>query len=215
MIKTNAHIHLDNTGSERLCPKKPVAFLSWLIRAGIEYSKRSDTQCIKGVKKGIEKLLACGTTHIGDISSNWKGVKEVFSSSLKGIVFLEVLGLQKEKALDKLEKAKSEIMRLRDHPNYGSVKVGLSLHSPYACHFMLFAQGAVWCHKEDVPLCIHTAESQLESALLFGKTNAGFPINAVSGFSKRLAAQDESCALSGFIGSARCKTYPCSCCECF
>lgn len=175
MIKSNVHTHLDNTQNARLCPRKPVSFVSWLIRVTREYTKRTDDQCLASVQQGIAHLLTSGTTHIGDISARWKGVEKIVSSNLKGIVFLEVLGLQQEDALSKLEEAKAVIDALRSRRDHGSVQVGLSLHSPYSCNFELLRQGAAWCRKKGVPLCIHVAESPVETAILLGKTYAGIP----------------------------------------
>jgi cytosine/adenosine deaminase-related metal-dependent hydrolase len=92
------------------------------------------------------------------------------SSGLHGVVYLEVMGHNKDKAFKRLEQAKIEIRKARRYPNYGAVQVGLSLHAPYSCHPDLLRAGAEWCRAEDVPLCIHAAESQAETNfLLSGK----------------------------------------------
>jgi cytosine/adenosine deaminase-related metal-dependent hydrolase len=46
------------------------------------------------------------------------------------------------------------------------MQVGLSLHAPYSCHPDLLRAGAAWCRDNEVPLCIHAAESPAETELL-------------------------------------------------
>jgi cytosine/adenosine deaminase-related metal-dependent hydrolase len=92
------------------------------------------------------------------------------ASGLGGVVYLEVIGYNKNKAFKRLEQAEIAIGKARRHPNYGALQVGLSLHAPYSCHPGLLRAGAEWCRKEDVPLCIHAAESPAETKfLLSGK----------------------------------------------
>jgi cytosine/adenosine deaminase-related metal-dependent hydrolase len=40
--------------------------------------------------------------------------------------------------------------------------VGLALHAPYAVHPALWKKGLAYAREEDLPLCIHIAESQAE-----------------------------------------------------
>jgi cytosine/adenosine deaminase-related metal-dependent hydrolase len=132
--------------------------------------RRSKTQIRAGIERGIAELRACGTTHVGDITNTWLSVEPLMSSGLQGIVYLEILGHRQERALARLEQAKREIDQARRHANYGQMQIGLSLHAPYSCHPDLLRAGAAWCRAEDVPLCIHAAESPAETdVLLTGK----------------------------------------------
>jgi cytosine/adenosine deaminase-related metal-dependent hydrolase len=107
---------------------------------------------------------------MGDITQTWLSVEPLMASGLEGVVYLEVIGHNKNKAFKRLEQAKIEIDKARRHLNYGALQVGLSLHAPYSCHPDLLRAGAEWCREEDVPLCIHAAESPAETKfLLSGK----------------------------------------------
>jgi cytosine/adenosine deaminase-related metal-dependent hydrolase len=107
-------------------------------------------------------------------------------SGLQGVVYLEVLGLKKQRALERLEKAKRAIHKARTHSDYGPMRVGLSLHAPYSCHPDLLRAGAGWCQAEGVPLCVHVAESRAETEyLLYGRIpfvsqRLGFLINLLA-----------------------------------
>lgn len=167
---TNAHTHLELTTLARLCPQRPTAFLPWLARVGWEIRHLTRDEILSGITQGIAELKACGTTHVGDITHTWLSVEPLLASGLRGVVYLEVLGLERERALERLREAQSVIDRARRHPDYGAMQVGLSLHAPYSCHPDLLRIGAQWCRAEEVALCIHVAESEFETEwLLYGK----------------------------------------------
>ncbi len=163
---TNAHTHLELTTLIRLCPKHPTAFLPWLARVGWTIGHLSRNEVLSGIAQGIAELKACGTTHVGDITYTWLSVEPLLVSGLHGVVYLEVLGLDRERALERLRDAQSAIDKARRHPDYGAMQVGLSLHAPYSCHPDLLRIGAQWCRTEGVPLCIHVAESSFETEWL-------------------------------------------------
>jgi len=170
---TNAHTHLELTTLARLCPKHPTPFLPWLARVGWEIRRLARDEILYGIAQGTAELKACGTTHVGDITHTWLSVEPLLASGLRGIVYLEVLGLERETALERLRQAQSAIDEARRHPDYGAIQVGLSLHAPYSCHPDLLRVGAQWCRVEGVPLCIHVAESMFETEWLLHGTLAG------------------------------------------
>ena len=188
-VLTNAHTHLELTGLAHLCPTEPVEFTRWIRALIRERARLTPADIRRGVEAGIEKLLACGTTHVGDITATWLSVEPLLESGLRGIVWLEVLGLNREKALDDLERAKAAIERARRHPASDRMRVGLTVHAPYSCHPDLFREGAAWCREADVPLCVHLAESPAEVAWLTRRTGPfgrllrrlGLPISPAPG----------------------------------
>jgi len=170
---TNAHTHLELSTLSGLCPRQPTAFLPWLARVGWEIGRLSRDETLSGIAQGIAELKACGTTHVGDITHTWLSVELLLTSGLSGIVYLEVLGLEREPALERLRDAQVAIDKARRHPDYGPMQVGLSLHAPYSCHPDLLRIGARWCRVEGVPLCIHVAESAFETEWLLNGELAG------------------------------------------
>ncbi len=163
---TNAHTHLELTDLAYLCPPEPVPFAAWMSRLVWHLRRRSKAQIEAAISQGIAELKACGTTHVGDITNTWLSVEPLLVSGLHGIVYLEILGNDKNRALQRLEEAKRNIDKTRRHPNYGMMQIGLSMHAPYSCHPDLLRAGAKWCRTEDVPLCLHVAESPAETELL-------------------------------------------------
>lgn len=167
---TNAHTHLELTALAHLCPGEPVSIVSWMARLGWNLRRQSKARVQASIEQGIAELKACGTTNLGDITRTWLSVEPLMASGLHGVVYLEVMGHNKDKAFKRLEQAKIEIRKARQYPGYGTMQVGLSLHAPYSCHPDLLRAGAGWCRAEGVPLCIHAAESPAETDfLLSGK----------------------------------------------
>ena len=171
---TNAHTHLELTALARLCPQEPTELLSWLGKVLWARSWTSKRKIRKGIERGIADLEACETTCLGDISSTGLSLEPLFQSNLKGIVFLEVLGLDKVTALQKLAETQALLLEYRHRFKNRAMQVGLSLHASYSCHPDLLASGAAWCRREMVPLCIHAAEAPFETELLLsGKITRG------------------------------------------
>ena len=163
---TNAHTHLELTDLAHLCPAEPMPFVSWILQLVRHQRRRSKAQIQASIARGIAELQTHGTTHVGDITATWESVEPLLASDLRGVVYLEVLGLNRKRALERLERAKVALRAARARPNYGRVRAGLSLHAPYSCHPDLLRAGAAWCRAEGVPLCIHVAESPVETELL-------------------------------------------------
>jgi cytosine/adenosine deaminase-related metal-dependent hydrolase len=154
------------TALAALCPARPIPFTAWL-RHLIDRLKSFERSRIRaGIDAGIQELLACGTTHVGDVTATWLSVEPLLASPLRGIVWLEVAGLRRQASLDNLEEAKAAIRSARRRPASGRMQVGLSVHAPYSCHPDLFRAAAAWCIAEDVPLCVHLAESPGETQWL-------------------------------------------------
>jgi cytosine/adenosine deaminase-related metal-dependent hydrolase len=163
---TNAHTHLELTDLSHLCPRETVALKAWMPQVEWDLKHQSQRQVRASIDHGIRELKAYGTTHVGDISATGESVEPLLSSGLQGIVYLEVRGLRRSQALQRLAKAKTAIQKARKHPNYGPMQVGLSLHAPYSCHPDLLQAGATWCRDGGVPLCMHVAESPGEAGMI-------------------------------------------------
>jgi cytosine/adenosine deaminase-related metal-dependent hydrolase len=147
-----------------------------------ELRQRPEPVIQASIEEGLALLKAAGVTHVGDISVTGHSVGPLLHSGLNGVVFIEVVGLNPQVALERFEKAKQLIQKTKDHPEYGPMQVGLSLHAPYSCHPELLRTGAKWCREEKIPLCIHAAESPAEIQFLMeGK------IPSTSWITRRLA----------------------------
>jgi cytosine/adenosine deaminase-related metal-dependent hydrolase len=163
---TNAHAHLEFGWAADLCPGiegKP--FVSWILGLieRIMQVRQGDWQTTyrKAAEVGIQQLIDAGTTTIGDISSTGLSIEPLLESGLDGVVYVEVLGRDPQRAALIWESARGLIEQWRPKERNG-MRIGLSLHAPYSLLPELWKTGLDYARKEALPLCIHAAESQAE-----------------------------------------------------
>ena len=116
------------------------------------------------VESGIAALRAIGTGVVGDVTTTGESVDPLLASGLRGVVYYEVLSLHRDEARGRLTEARRKIDGWRRRE--GTMRVGLSVHALYSCHPDLFREAVRWCLADDVPLCVHAAESPAETELL-------------------------------------------------
>lgn len=159
----NAHTHLDlHTLSGDVLPTG--SFTDWL-RAVIQQRRSLHPDHVRrNIQAGLEQCLACGTTLLGDISS--QGISwEVLASGppIRAVVFAELLGLPRTRAHQAWAGA---CEWLRSHPPQETCRPGLSPHAPYSVRASLFGAAARVSARQRVPLVIHLAETRAELELL-------------------------------------------------
>jgi len=154
----NAHTHLDLTGATNLTPPR-LPFPDWL-RDVIAYRRsRSAEQSVGDIETGIRQSLVSGTTLLGDISSAGASWNAIDASSLKAVVFHELLGLIPDRADAAIASAKEW---LSSHLATARIRPGLSPHSPYSFRFDRLAELV----QIKLPIAIHVAESLDELDLI-------------------------------------------------
>jgi cytosine/adenosine deaminase-related metal-dependent hydrolase len=168
MTLTNAHTHLELGWLADVCPDEQGRdFLPWLLDLGERRRKMAGMACFvetrfrQAAEAGIEALLAAGVTHITDVSSSGSGIHPLLESGLQGAVYIEVTGQFPEQADRALAMARYVIDEARPKERNG-MRIGLALHSPYMVHPTLWRKGLAYARAENLPLCIHVAESRAE-----------------------------------------------------
>jgi cytosine/adenosine deaminase-related metal-dependent hydrolase len=159
----NAHTHLDLTGLRGCCPAKD-DFTDWLRDVIRHRRERSSEAVTADIALGVAESIACGTTLLGDISSGGLSWPILTSAPVRSVIFLELLGLTKERSAEAQEAASSWLQRQGGAIN--RCIPGLSPHAPYSVHVELFAKAADLANRYDLPLAIHLAESREELRLL-------------------------------------------------
>src|SRR5688572_9311164 len=111
MTITNAHTHLELGWLADYCPMVTgTDFVPWIVGLIERRIKLGDTwepTVEKAVETGIQALIDSGVTQVGDISLTGKSIGPLLDSSLKGIVYVEVLGMRAEQSDDILNRAKA------------------------------------------------------------------------------------------------------------
>ena len=166
----NSHTHLELGWLYYLCPNdKGESFPIWMERlvkrsAKAREAGMRDQLMERSIEQGIAALKAAGTTHVGDITQSGLSIVPLFASGLSGVVYIEVLGMVREVGMFMVQRAIQFVEEFR--PKETTLRIGITAHAPYSTHPDVFRETAAYCAANDVPLCVHIAESQAELTYL-------------------------------------------------
>jgi len=164
-IVTNGHTHLELGWMSDHCPDVTgQPFVNWmnrLLAREFPAGESPDAVTDAAIEDGILELLSAGTTHVGDISATGRSIEPLLASGLQGVVYVEVLGLDPAMAQQRFARARAIIERWRPQERNG-LRIGLSIHAPYTVLPGLWDTALDYVRREDLPLCIHVAESAAE-----------------------------------------------------
>src|SRR5262249_14901259 len=158
----NAHTHLDLSGLRGRVPPSD-DFTAWL-RAVIRHRRGlSAAQVVADVQTGLAESLACGTTLLGDISSQGLSGPMLAAAPLWSVVFYELLGLPRSRARQAWQDARSWWLT---HPATENCRPGFSPHAPSSVRAALFRTVAAFARRHSLPVAVHLAETRAERQLL-------------------------------------------------
>jgi cytosine/adenosine deaminase-related metal-dependent hydrolase len=161
----NAHTHLElgplEGGSDPAGAGEDE--IAWLRRV-IEHRRRgSPERSREQVARGLKEALDAGTTLIADITTVGASWGAIAGAPIRGVVFAEVLGLQRMRALQTSQEAWEWISSIRPEEQVSAcARPGLSPHAPYSTAGWLYHRAA----SSRLPLTTHLAEMPEESELL-------------------------------------------------
>lgn len=162
----NAHTHLDLSGARgRTPPTDAEHFTDWL-RTVIAYRRsRTPAEVQADVRAGLAECLAAGTTLIGDIASEGQSWDAIADSTIRAVVFREVIGITEERVAEQRLAMIRWESRTRDMPD---CRKGVSPHAPYS------VQGTAYKTSpgDNRPHATHLAESPAEVELVVNRTGA-------------------------------------------
>ena len=161
----NAHTHLELSAIEEPQSPSPKAEneVEWLKRVIRQRRAGGVDQLRAAVLKNLAESLDCGTTSIADTTTaglSWPALSE---APIRSLVFAEVIGLKRERAIQTNEEAWNWISGIKPEPRKDSkARAGLSPHAPYSTAGWVY-QRAAFCK---LPLSTHIAEMPEELELL-------------------------------------------------
>jgi aminodeoxyfutalosine deaminase len=172
----NAHTHLelgwlkaglpDLTGSD---------FVPWMRSTIYEPFQRLETgwekTFLESINAGIKDLIASGVTTVGDISETGFSIQPLLNAGLGGVVYIEILGDDASKAEQRFHRMEN-IIKLWKPRLKGNLRIGIAPHTPYSLSRELWAKVLDFAKAEDLPLCVHVAESSAETEYLQEGTGA-------------------------------------------
>ena len=155
----NAHAHLELGGLAGRLPSTE-GFVSW-IRAMIDLRRGGRLlDPARAVRAGAERLLASGTTTMGDIASEARSTR-ASRAGLRSVVYREVLDAADPKrtarAMGRVRNALAPRALRRE---------GLSPHAPYTTSEDLLREVARLARRRRAPLTVHWAETPEEGRWL-------------------------------------------------
>ena len=160
----NCHTHLELPGPPLEAPEG--CFARWLIAVIGRRREQLPAAEAAQAEASVRRLLACGTTAIGEVSSTGQSLTPLLQAGLRGILYREVLGLAPDEAQARADAARRDLGRMGWAARGTLLRIGLSPHSPYSLSEELFTACSALRREAAVPLCIHAAESPEEAALV-------------------------------------------------
>ena len=157
----NAHTHLELGPLPQTGTTEAEDQIEWLERVIAMRMQTDDATMRSQVAHGVQASLAAGTTTLTDITTIGRSEAALVASPLKAIVFSEILGLKRERALQTSASAYSWLMSPQTEAPE-RVRRGLSPHAPYSTASWVYEKAATI----GVPLATHLAELPEELELL-------------------------------------------------
>ncbi len=162
-LLVNAHTHLELTDfglwaelAGEVAP--PENFVDWILCLIRIKRKLSEKQYQLSLSHGIAQSLASGTGAVGDILAHHSARNLYLSSPLLGSLFLETLG-QDPTVVHQL---RNELKEALKDDVVGSVKLGVSPHSPYTISTNYLKSVYRYCQQQKIRCTTHVAESAEE-----------------------------------------------------
>jgi len=154
-VNAHAHLELDRLGGV----SAGTSMASWIECIVAARRERGPEDDLRAWRSAAARLLATGTTTVGDIDSSGACESEGPASSLGVVCYREVLdageGSRAPSALGRVQEP------LFPHPRFVE---GLSPHAPYTTSAELLAGCRELVHNRPMPLAIHWAETEEEHA---------------------------------------------------
>lgn len=166
----NLHTHLDYSALKHFDNYSP--FFTW-IRGLIGNSWQwSPEQWLESALMGAEEIMLSGTSTIADASYSGAAAKAVARSGLRGVVGLELFGIDEENAdssfdewLQKYRHFMDEAAadpELKDAIQSKRLQITIAPHTPYSVCPALLSRAVAWSREKKLPLLIHISESLAE-----------------------------------------------------
>lgn len=143
-----------------------LAFPDWiesLVRLKYRRLERADFR--DSTQLGVAEAIASGVTCLAAPDDAGFLLGAMLRAGLRGRVYREAFGPDPSDARGPLRKLQKKVKRMRRQAS-GSVDVGISPHAPYTVSEPLLRQLAEFACVEELPVCMHVAESEAEDRYL-------------------------------------------------
>ncbi len=159
----NVHTHLELTGFQPTA--EGLEFPEWILGIRRLKEARSPAEYLEAARSGIRECWAAGITTIADTGDSGAVVQAVSEFGGSAVVYQEVFGPHPNQCEESLSALRDRIDSLARFTGE-RVRLGVSPHAPYTVSGPLFARVASWAAERSMPLAVHVAESEAESAFV-------------------------------------------------
>lgn len=167
----NVHTHLDYTVFRGLI--EDVEFFPWIRELTFRKSVLDWEDWLSSAIWGAAEAIAGGVTTLGDCTDSGAAFYGAKALGLRGVIYQEVFGIDESSPVSQIvEELQGKVDKLNRDSEGTSLAVGISPHAPYTVRPALFEALAKYAKRDNLPVCIHAAESQAEAELLAGGRGA-------------------------------------------
>jgi cytosine/adenosine deaminase-related metal-dependent hydrolase len=149
----DAHAHLELSALEGKLPGRG-SFADWIRKLVAQRAALSAADLRRSVERGVSRLLASGTTAVGDIDSTGTSEAVLRAGPLRARVYREILDLG-----DPVRSSGALTRAARPAARSASLRIGLSPHAPYTVGAGLLRSAAGLACRRGWPAAVHWAET--------------------------------------------------------
>jgi len=165
----NAHTHLEYTFLRGAVEDLPM--FPWLDRLMAFKAQLEPEDYLASAMQGAAEAALGGVTTVADCTDSGMAAQAVARVGLRGIVYQEVFGIEERPSVpDTIGTMGKKLATLERDVAGSLVRVGIAPHSVYTVRADLFRALVQFAQKQDLPVCIHAAESQPECELVLTGT---------------------------------------------
>jgi 5-methylthioadenosine/S-adenosylhomocysteine deaminase len=159
----NVHTHLELTGFRGAIPDQQ--FFDWIQHVRRRKAATAPEAFLEAAREGVREAWTAGITTVADTGDSGAVAQALRDLGGRGLVYHEVFGPHPDQMSEALSGLAAAVERLRRDAAV-SVRIGVSPHAPYTVSEPLFRGVAQWARARRLPLAVHLAESQEESAFV-------------------------------------------------
>jgi 5-methylthioadenosine/S-adenosylhomocysteine deaminase len=161
----NVHTHLDYTVMRGLI--EDIAFFPWIREMTARKAALEEADWVASATMGAAEAIAGGVTTLGDCTDSGAALLGAKALEMRGIVYQEVFGIDEAETVEAIVRELNYRVRaLRWQAAGTRLRIGISPHAPYTVRPALFRALGAYAEEENLPVCIHAAESQAEAELI-------------------------------------------------
>ena len=160
----NTHTHLELTAMRGFL--EDLEFRRWISRlTKARQAVLTNELLLASASAGIAEGLLAGITTYADTCESGVALQAMTEMGVRGVMYQEVFGPDPCQCQISLAALRATVDRLRGGVT-SLVRLGVSPHAPYSVSDELFAETARYAADESLPVAIHLAESDAETALI-------------------------------------------------